>query len=361
MADGLVDNDVDRQPSWGWQVGRWLAVAVALFLIDGRAEAAPGCADDYPGCERSLITGCCVPKSPAEPQKPDKKPDKKPSKSVDRRPGVDSNVGKPGEACRPDRSCNQGARCLGDRCEAVGSDGERCRADGHCNGDLMCVEGVCRVPGQVGDRCSSQRPCATALTCDEGSGTCRVPATSWDDVCGPSQPCSDGSQCVDGLCQPDASSSSTPADCVDDGACEAGERCDITRGVCVAEDLRSKGAVGASSSKPRGRGLMIAGGVVTGVGVATGLAIAITGGTTVWDRGKSLFVVPETRDDGRERLRQGRAMVIAGSTVAGVSLVAGVSMLVAGGVWGKRSKRSAVQGGVAWRPGGAVATVGGRF
>jgi hypothetical protein len=117
---------------------------------------------------------------------------------------------------------------------------------------------------------------------------------------------------------------------------------------------------------PPGRGLVIAGGVLVGVG-AVGLGV-MTGGLVLGENADDISGIdPDDKVAREAQFDDGRAanvMAIVGGSLGGVAIVAGGVCLITGAVaWGVTARKKKKEGGVAFGPGPGQLGLGltGRF
>jgi hypothetical protein len=131
-----------------------------------------------------------------------------------------------------------------------GQQGCACQAGDQCGTNafgeaLSCVGGVCEAPTCVsGDRGCV---CRSGSTCDNGADTCRsgfcqpTDCMPGEEFCGcaggscnPGLFCQNGSICVD-------SAGQEGGECLSNGSCHRGNRCEPTANICVHCELGSPG------------------------------------------------------------------------------------------------------------------------
>jgi hypothetical protein len=161
-----------------------------------------------------------------------------------------AEVPKVGEACDSYSSCQLGAKCVNDICEAARSAGESCANETYppdCKADLTCIEsvpgqaGVCSPPRIEGEQCVGSS-CYPTLYCkgyvesaDGGitAGTCAVRAKSGE-PCQGFDSCENGLYCSSfsaggGTCQPQKKNGEA---CTQSAECEFSSAC--SNNVCAS-------------------------------------------------------------------------------------------------------------------------------
>ncbi len=127
----------------------------------------------------------------------------------------------PYPACRKDKHCQAGERCVDNLCHQCETD-EECKGKGPQGADLVCVEFRCEM-------LADGAPCESVIDCEPGQicldGTCQF--------------CTDDSQCESGVCNKD-SGRCKPLPCQTDDDCPVDEVCD--GGECVYKPLDSENA-----------------------------------------------------------------------------------------------------------------------
>ena len=164
-------------------------------------------------------------------------------------------AGETGYVCTQEQDCVSPLLCIDGKCQPLGcQSGERgcaCGDGGACSVSssgltLQCVTGTCVYPdcggsGQTGCPCLHNEICVNATDVCEGGICFAGNCTAGEEGCACNGGvCADGLMCKDGVVC--ANASGFPGgDCLANGACYIGARCDVTSNSCVACEPGSEG------------------------------------------------------------------------------------------------------------------------
>lgn len=103
--------------------------------------------------------------------------------------------------CSSSSECEPPMACIGGACIERGGEGDGCSSDGECAGSLLCRNGVCIVGSDKGGKCDGDTSfCSDGLECLDGVCMKRIPLGNACQAEFTGEKCVAGSECVGGVC-----------------------------------------------------------------------------------------------------------------------------------------------------------------